>query len=162
MTYQLKYKAKHNHRWFIDANTGDHVCLCGAIKGSEKKESKYHNKSQTYDGYTYQSMFEAEYAQALDYSLKSGNIKSWKRQVKLDLRVNGIHITNYYMDFVVYHNDGTKEFVEVKGCETDVWRMKWRILEATLDQHSDGPDDFMTLVKQSSWGPPKKRQPKMV
>lgn len=157
MTYIKKYISSHQHKWFIDANTGDHVCLCGAVKGSEKQKLKYHNKTNQYNGHIYDSIFEAEYAQALDYSLKSGNIKKWERQVKLDLKVNGIHITNYYIDFIVYHLDGTKEFCEVKGMELPLWKIKWRLLEATFDDFKDSPDDFMTVVKQSSWGPPKKR-----
>jgi predicted nuclease of restriction endonuclease-like RecB superfamily len=155
--YKKIYKSSHKHRWFIDANTGEEVCLCGAIKGSEKKENKYHNKTQTYNGHHYDSTFEAEYAQSLDYSLKVRNIKKWERQVKLDLRVNGEHITNYYIDFIVTHNDGVREFVEVKGYETPLWKMKWRILEATFDQFKEDPDDFMTMIKQKSWGPPKRR-----
>ena len=158
MTYFKKYKRAHDHRYFIDANTGDHICLCGAKKGVKtRKPSKYHNKTQTYNGHHYDSMFEAEYAQSLDYSLKSKTIKSWERQVKLDLKINGTHITNYFIDFVVHHNDGTKEFVEVKGYETDVWRMKWKIFEAVFEDFKEGPDDFMTIIKQASWGPPKNR-----
>jgi len=88
MVYFQKYKTAHEHRYFIDANTGNKICLCGVEKDDvTKKPNKYHNKTQTYNGYNYDSMFEAEYAQALDYSLRSGDIKSWERQVKLDLKV---------------------------------------------------------------------------
>jgi hypothetical protein len=158
MVYYQKYKSAHEHRYFIDANTGNKICLCGVEKDSvTKKPNKYHNKTQTYNGHNYDSTFEEEYAQALDYSLKSRDIKKWERQVKLDLKVNGVHITNYYIDFVVYHNDGTKEFIEVKGYENEVWKMKWKIFEAVFEDFKEGPDDFMTVVKQISWGPPKKR-----
>jgi len=157
MTYIKKYTGAHHHRFFIDANTGDYVCLCGAVKGSEKKELKYHNKTQKHNGHHYDSMFEAEYAQALDYSLKNKTIEKWDRQVKLDLKINGIHITNYFIDFIVYHNDGTREFVEVKGMELPLWKLKWKILEATFEEFKEDPDDFMTVIKQKSWGPPKKR-----
>ena len=40
------------------------------------------------------------------------------------------HLTNYYIDFVVHHNDGTIEYVECKGVEQDLWRLKWTMLEA--------------------------------
>lgn len=159
MTYIQKFKTKHQHRYFVDANTGDKICLCGARQdGVTKKQSKYHNKSSIYNDVIYDSIFEAEYAQALDYSLKSGDIKKWERQIKLDLKVNGSHIANYYIDFIVHHNDGSREFVEVKGYKTDMWRMKWKIFEATFDDFKESPDDFMTVVYQKSWGPPKKRE----
>ena len=43
---------------------------------------------------------------------------------------NGYHIANYYIDFVIQENDGTETWKEVKGFETDVWRMKWKLTEA--------------------------------
>ena len=70
--------------------------------------------------------------------------------MKLDLKVNGQHITNYYIDFIIFHNDGSKEYVETKGYPTDLWRIKWAILEATFDDFKEDPDDCLTVVKQSS------------
>lgn len=116
----------------------------------QKSGNKYSATSTQYEGITYHSKLEAGYAESLDMRVMAKDIKSWERQVKLDLKVNGIHITNYYIDFVVTHNDGKKEFVEVKGFETDVWRMKWKILEATFEDFKETPDDFLTVVKQGS------------
>lgn len=124
----------------------------------QKTFNKYGAKSQTYNGISYHSKFEAAYAAALDLAVKAGEIKKWDRQVKLDLKVNGQHITNYYIDFIVYHLDGSREFVEVKGMELDLWKLKWRILEATFDQFKQNPDDSLTVVKQASWGPPRRRK----
>lgn len=160
MTYLVKKRSAHNHHFFIDANTGDYVCLCGITKGREEKRAKFHNKPQEYDGHWYHSGFEARYAAELDYLKRSGDIKSWDRQVKLDLKVNGQHITNYYIDFIVHHLDGSREFVECKGAETKDWILKWRLLEATFDEIKQHPDDSMTLVKEASYGPPKKRSKK--
>lgn len=157
MTYLVKKQGSHSHRWFIDANSGEYVCLCGVVKGREEKRAKYHNETNVYNGNYYHSIFEARYAAGLDYSLRSGEIKSWERQVKLDLKVNGIHITNYYIDFIVHHLDGSREYVECKGAETKDWILKWRLLEAIFEQFKEHPDDSMTLVKETSYGPPKKR-----
>lgn len=157
MTYIVKKQPPHHHRWFIDANTGDYVCMCGTQKGREEKKAKYHNKSTVYNGTYYHSKFEAGYAANLDWLVKSKEIKSWERQVKLDLRVNGQHITNYYIDFVVHHFDGSREFVECKGYETGEWQIKWRLFEALFDDFKDHPDDSMVLVKETSWGPLRKR-----
>jgi carboxypeptidase C (cathepsin A) len=124
----------------------------------QKTENKYHAKSQTYNNITYHSKFEAGYAAALDLAVKAGDIKKWERQVKLDLKVNGQHITNYYIDFIVHHNDGSREFTELKGMEMETWKMKWKILEATFDEFKKNPDDSLLVLKQTSWGPPRRRK----
>lgn len=112
---------------------------------------KYGNIKKEYNGIIYDSSFEADQAFELDMRIKAKDIKSWERQVKLDLKVNGQHITNYYIDFIVHHNDGRREFLEVKGFETETWKLKYRIFEATFDDFKENPDDFMSVVKQSSW-----------
>ena len=123
----------------------------------QKSGNKYHAQSSIYNGISYHSKFEAAYAQSLDISQKAGIIKSWERQVKLDLRVNDYHITNYYIDFIIHHNDESREFVELKGFSTPLWEMKWRVFEATFEDFKIHQDDCMTLIKQSSWGPPKQK-----
>ena len=92
----------------------------------QTKQSKYGNVAKEYNGITFHSKKEAAYAQELDLRIKAKDIKSWERQIKISLDVNGYHIANYYIDFVITHNDKTKEYVEVKGFETDVWKMKWQ------------------------------------
>jgi hypothetical protein len=118
----------------------------------QKSGNKYHAKTQVYNNVSYHSKFEAAYAEALDLRVRGKDIKSWERQVKIPLKVNGMVIANYYIDFVVTHNDGHKEWVECKGFETEVWKMKWKLLEAIFDEIREGPDDCLTVVKQSSWG----------
>lgn len=127
----------------------------------QKPGNKYHAKSTIYDGVAYHSKLEAAYAEALTLSKRAGEIKGWERQVKLDLRVNGYHINNYYIDFVVEHCDGRYEFVEVKGMQLEPWKTNWKVLEATFEDHKRTPDDTMTLIQQSSWGPPRKRSPRV-
>lgn len=117
----------------------------------QKSASKYHAKSTQYEGITYHSNLEAGYAEELTIRERAKDIRGWDRQVKLDLRINGQHITNYYIDFVVLHNDGSREYVEVKGMELGEWKLKWRILEATFDERKEHPDDRLTVIKQSSW-----------
>lgn len=105
-----------------------------------KGKSKYGNNSQMYNGRRYDSKREAAYAMNLDWRKEAGEIKEIIPQYKLDLRVNGKHITNYYVDFKLIMADGSIQFHEVKGYETDVWRMKWRILECTLDEIEPGAE----------------------
>ena len=102
-------------------------------------------KSCNYKGSQYDSSFEMQHAMFLDSELKDGRIKSWEKQVKIPLIVNNYLICNYYIDFIVYHNDGVKEYVETKGWATDVWKMKWKLFEALF---SDLPDVKLTIIQQ--------------
>lgn len=109
-----------------------------------RRGSKFGAKRQLYEGYTYHSKKEAAYAAELDLRKRAGDIKDWKRQVKISLDVNGYHITNYYVDFMIEHNDTSLEYVEVKGFETDVWRLKWALFEAL---YSHLPNVALTVVR---------------
>lgn len=149
MTFIQQNRRTHQHRYFVDANSGDQYCICGKKKDDKESASKYKNKSSEYNGIVYHSIFESEYAQQLDWWLKCGEIKSWQRQVRLDLKVNGHHINNYYIDFVVHHHDGHREFVECKGMQLEPWKTNWKILEATFDDFKEHPDDTMVLIQES-------------
>ena len=52
---------------------------------------------------------------------------------------------NYFIDFKVIYPNGSIELVEVKGFETDVWRLKWKLTEALLDELEPGAT--LVLVK---------------
>ncbi len=102
-------------------------------------------KKQVYNGETYDSGFEMRYAQELDIRKKAKEIKSWERQIKIPLIVNGYVICNYTIDFIVYHPNGLKEYVETKGWATPTWRLKWSIFQAL---YGNDPTCRLTVVKQ--------------
>lgn len=93
----------------------------------KNKGNKFNAKRSTYNGRHYQSRKEASYAMELDWMLKAGIIHGWYAQEKLDLRINDVHIANYFVDFKVIFPDGKFEFHEVKGYETDLWKLKWKM-----------------------------------
>jgi len=100
---------------------------------------------QTYQGRSYHSKAEAAYAMYLDQLLKTKQIKSWKPQHKIELRgENGGLICNYYIDFLVELDGGVTELVEVKGFPTDIWEMKWKLLN---DKYGKNSEYKITLVK---------------
>jgi len=100
---------------------------------------------QTYQGRSYHSRAEASYAMYLDQKLKNGEIKSWKPQHKIELRgENGGFICNYYIDFMVELDGGITEFIEVKGFETNIWKMKWDLFK---DKYGKNCKYKITLVK---------------
>lgn len=95
--------------------------------------TKYKNKRQEYGGHSYMSKLEADVAWQLDMRIKAGEVKSYKRQVRIPLVVKKKHICDYIIDFVVKRTDGVTEYLEAKGFETDVWRMKWKVFEALYE-----------------------------
>jgi len=112
-------------------------------------------QKQTYNNYSYDSKFEAGYAMFLDSELKAKRISSYEKQVNLDLIVGSYIVCQYRIDFIVYHNDGTTEYVETKGYQTDVWKLKWKLFEAL---YADLPDVKLTVVQQGSSKCPKPRR----
>ena len=82
----------------------------------------------------YDSNFEAGYGAGLELRVKAKDIQSFETHQKIELNVGNFHICNYYIDFVVYHNDGTIEYVETKGYPTTVWRLKWKLFEALFSE----------------------------
>lgn len=126
---------------------------CGETIG--KTFSKYGAKKQEYKGNIYDSKFEAGTAEYYDTLLIANEIAEVQRQVRIPLQAYGVHIFNYIIDFIVIHHDGHKEYVEAKGYETDLWKAKWKMLEAKLAQEE--PTSEMTLLKQGNM-PRRKRR----
>ena len=125
-----------------------------------RQKTYYTNaRKQTYNGYQYDSKFEATYAKELDLRKKAGDIKDYDRQVKLDLVVGDYLVCTYKIDFIVYHCDGTREYVEVKGYPTPQWRIKWKLFEAL---YSPDPNNKLTIIQQGKFKPPKPRKKKTI
>ncbi len=118
-------------------------------------------KRTDYNGAVYDSKLEAGYAQELDLRIKAKDLKSWERQVAFrfalvkegdrwvltDGEIAGkqnMRLWTYYLDFIEHNIDGTRTFTEVKGRETTMWRMKWRMLEAI---YGDDPEVNLLVVK---------------
>jgi len=104
--------------------------------------NKYGAERKEYGGRIYHSKKEAGYARDLDLLKKAGEIKDWKPQHKLPLNVNGYHICNYIVDFLVTYKDGSQGLEEIKGLETAVFRLKWKLCEAIY-----GKDYKMVVIR---------------
>src|ERR1039458_6706049 len=82
--FQKRFAKQHSHRYFVDADTGDAVCLCGKVRGSKRAaKGKYNAIRSVYNGYPYDSKFEAAYAMQLDWRVKAKEIKAWDRQLPI-------------------------------------------------------------------------------
>ena len=73
---------------------------------------------------------EAHYCDVLAYHKKCKEIKSYESQVKFSMDINGHHICNHYVDFLVVLPDGTKQVQEYKGVRTGIWQIKRKLFEA--------------------------------
>ena len=63
----------------------------------------------------------------------------------IDLLVFDEKVCRYYVDFEIIHRDGSVELAEVKGFETEVWRLKWRLLEIIYGKKH--PEIKLTVIK---------------
>ena len=104
----------------------------------------------------YDSGFEAGYAHRLERQKKAGEIVGFETHKRIPLIVNGYTVCDYYIDFVVFHNDDTVVYLETKGYPTPLWKLKWKIFLANFE---DDPNVKITLVMQGSL-PPKFRMKK--
>lgn len=119
-----------------------------ALNGNREqvKKSKYNSTRVVYNGNTYQSKAEAEWAAVLDFMKQTKQIKRWTRQHRLSLESDGVHITNYFIDFRVVTNEGKIELHEVKGYQTQLWEQKWNLAKAQLQELEPGAK--LCLIKR--------------
>lgn len=114
-------------------------------KTTQTGKSKYHSVKQSFKGNSYDSKAEASYAMYLDSEKKGKRIKDWKPQVKVELfGENKTRVCNYFIDFLVTHNDDCLEYIEIKGFETAIWRLKWKLIE---DKLKGNTETKLTLIK---------------
>lgn len=94
--------------------------------------TKYHAKRTEYGGQWYPSKLEAEYARGLDLRKVAGDIVDWDRAEPI-LLVPGKtkrESVTYVPDFWVKPPGiGGGYYVEVKGAQTAVWRLKRKLLK---------------------------------
>jgi hypothetical protein len=143
MTFiQRRFAKKHSHKYVVDTVTNDTVCLyCGKVRGSPRAEpGKYNAIRSVYNGFPYDSKFEAQYAMSLDWRLKAGDIKAWDRQFPIEIRnpKTGEFLRRHKVDFRIHENDGSFTLVETKGFETRDWKMIRDEIEVLwLPEHLD-------------------------
>ncbi len=98
--------------------------------------SKYNNRKVTVDGRTFDSAMEADYYLTLKQKVEDGILKSFICQPKFKICDeyvrNGkkIKAAFYVLDFQEFYVDGRVEYVDVKGFETDIAKLKRKLLES--------------------------------
>ena len=105
---------------------------------NKTKSSKFNNVKSEIDGHKFDSKKESEFYGSLKIKKQAGLIKDFKMQVPYEIIVNNIRIANYFLDFLVENNDGTIEYIDIKGkdkktnkfIKTGVFALKKRLVEA--------------------------------
>ena len=78
------------------------------------------------DGFKFDSKMEARYYDGLKLRcLPGGDVVFFMRQVPFYLPGN----VRYVVDFLEFHTDGTVHFVDVKGTETETFKVKKKLVE---------------------------------
>lgn len=95
--------------------------------------SKYLSHKTVVDGITFDSKDEAKYYEALKIRRYRGEIQNFELQPKFTLvegfKKNGktYRAITYTPDFLVYHNDGSEEYVDVKGMTTQQGELRIKL-----------------------------------
>ena len=103
------------------------------------RKSKYNTPQKTIDkqqtcrclqGHIHDSRGEASYCNVLKAKQQAKEIKSYEIQKTFSLDVNGHHIWNHRVDFLVTLPDGSIEVHEYKGARSYSWVAKRRHFQA--------------------------------
>lgn len=95
-------------------------------KTVKKGRSKYNAQKIWVDGILFDSKAEADYYCQLKLLLRAGEITGFCRQARFLITegVNGERGTEYVTDFIIFYPNGNYQIVDVKGKETDVFKIK--------------------------------------
>lgn len=92
----------------------------------EEKRSKYGAIATVVDGIRFDSKKEARYYEQLKLRVQAGEVLFFLRQVPIYLPGG----TRLVIDFLEFHASGEFRFVDVKGRETEAFKIKRREVEA--------------------------------
>jgi hypothetical protein len=97
-----------------------------SIDNKKSSITKYNSEIIEIDSIKFRSKLEAKYYYTLNELKAHNEIKFFLMQVPIQLTGN----VKYVCDFLVFYNDGTYEFVDVKGFETPMFKLKKKQVEA--------------------------------
>lgn len=119
----------------------------------QKYGNKYGAKKTEFNGYRYDSKYEASIAQELELRKQAGDILDYDRQYKVEMWAydregKPAMKKSHKVDFRIHHKDQSFELYEAKGIETSDYKDRRRWLETFwLPEHLD---HTYTVVKQRS------------
>jgi hypothetical protein len=99
--------------------------------------NKYNAKKTIYNGITFDSKKEAEFAMYLDSEQQAGRIHGYNRQVPFEAIINGKKCFKYILDFEVLNKDDTISHIDIKGMRKGqayaMFRIKKKIIDALFN-----------------------------
>lgn len=95
------------------------------IEKGDARRSKMGNVATTVDGIRFDSKREAKYYEQLKLRVIAGEVSHFLRQTALHLPGG----TKLVIDFLVFYTDGRVEYVDTKGWETPVFKIKRKEVE---------------------------------
>ena len=113
------------------------------------RKNKYGNRKTIIHGIKFDSKKEGLYYLGLKSRLLRGEFEKMELQPKIELQAKfryknkGIRAINYVADFLLYHNDGTIEYIDVKGMETQTFKMKWKMVK---NKFKDNDNVILTIT----------------
>lgn len=116
-------------------------------KAQVKKQSKYRNTKTIVDDIKFDSRKEADYYCQLKLLKRAGEIKDFGLQPRYELQPTfkkdgKTHRSiTYVADFIVDNNDGTTDIIDIKGMETQVFKIKKKLFEYKY------PDKTLKIIK---------------
>lgn len=98
----------------------------------KKSKTKYCNRRPKVDGILFDSQLEADKYGEFKLQLKTGEIAGFCLQPIFVLQEGfaGTHPITYRADFVIFRVDGTFEILDMKGMETEVFKLKYKQFKA--------------------------------
>lgn len=104
-------------------------------KPIRQKKSKYNNRKVEFEGKTFDSIAELRVYNILAHMLDQEKILMLRLQPRYELQSSfkkdgkTHRKIEYVADFEVHHLDGSIEVVDVKGMETDVFKIKQKLFD---------------------------------
>lgn len=96
------------------------------FKSWKDRKFKFNNKKIIDDGHKYDSKLEHKYKKYLDILKANGDVTCYLPHIPIPLPGG----TKYIADFLVFYSDGMVRFIDVKGVQTDTFKIKKREVEA--------------------------------
>lgn len=111
--------------WF-DVNPDEHTMICCvACLKSKRKRHKFNAVKAECDGIKFSSKAEKAFYLRLKYEKQEGKVLFFLMQVPFSLPGK----VKYIVDFQVFYSNGEVAFIDVKGVETPMFRLKKKQVE---------------------------------
>lgn len=126
---------------------------CATGQKKKKKKNKFNNKKVLSGGHLYESNMEKETGHDYQWRMKAGEVISFENQHRFHLKVHGITVCTYKIDFraviapgvVKNFPNGCIDYDETKGFKTEAWGIKWNLTKVLFHELTIGEDARLLL-----------------